>query len=204
MWNSYCGQNIVMAQRINGAINMPGQKHWSLHPRAIFEDHTYLDTKEDVTKIEEHCMAYGCFALINYDEELGCWVFHTLLTEDGLKSVKLELAERFVQKVGASKSEKELEDDIARSLAENGLTVHRQVSCVDGIADIVTNDAIYEIKEPLTRDSFFKAIGQVLIYRNALNPRLRAVIVYQTAIGNIKSIHKEAEQLGIEVLQWKK
>ena len=41
----------------------------------------------------------------------------------------------------------------------------------------MTDDCIYEIKLTLTRDALFHALGQVLVYRNEINPSADACIV---------------------------
>ncbi len=70
--------------------------------------------------------------------------------------------------------------------------------CSVGRADIVTPDAVYEIKEELSPRGLFFAIGQVLMYRQCLNPKARAVIIGRRA-GDIEPLITIANQLGVEV-----
>jgi hypothetical protein len=73
--------------------------------------------------------------------------------------------------------ESELQSLIGEGLKNQGISVQYEVACDAGIADIVTPDAIYEIKLNLNPDMLFKAIGQVLIYREQINPSAKAFIV---------------------------
>jgi len=73
--------------------------------------------------------------------------------------------------------EKRLERKFGKTLAEQGIFVQYQVRCKYGIADIVTPDAIYEVKASLSRSSMLRAIAQVLLYQKCINPSARVIIV---------------------------
>lgn len=73
--------------------------------------------------------------------------------------------------------EKRLELEFGKLLSDQGIAVKHQVKCAHGIADIVTDDAIYEIKASLSRSNIFRAASQVLLYRNCINPEAKAIIV---------------------------
>jgi hypothetical protein len=73
--------------------------------------------------------------------------------------------------------EKRLELEFGKSLSGQGIPVQHQVRCEHGIADIVTPDAIYEVKASLSRGNIYRAASQVLLYRNCINPSAKAVIV---------------------------
>jgi hypothetical protein len=73
--------------------------------------------------------------------------------------------------------EKRLELEFGKSLSDQGIPVKHQVRCEHGIADIVTSDAIYEVKASLSRGDIYRAASQVLLYRNCINPSAKAVIV---------------------------
>lgn len=87
----------------------------------------------------------------------------------------------------------------------------RNVSCSAGIADIVTDWAVVEVKSNATRESFFTAIGQVLIYRQAIGP-LKAAIVFASTqdIDALRPIAEHAASIGVgsiilhkgEVYEW--
>jgi hypothetical protein len=103
--------------------------------------------------------------------------------------------------------EKDLELAIGKSLEAQGAIVQHQVRCPSGIADIVTSDAIYEIKRELEASTIFSAIGQVLIYRQEINPQAKAYIVgyrhtSQFRAEQVEFIKSTAKSLGVEVLFW--
>ena len=90
---------------------------------------------------------------------------------------------------------------LATHLTEQGERVTLQVGCAIGIADLVTDRAVYEIKYWLTRTHFVTALGQVLLYREAINPALRAVIVGFSVVNvPLGDLVEYAQQLGVEVL----
>lgn len=96
--------------------------------------------------------------------------------------------------------ERSIENAYASILAHRGHKVQRQVRCSNGIADIVTDTAIYEIKLRLTRESLFQAVGQVLLYRQAIDPTLEAHIVGQD--GGVAELVGPLKELGITVTFW--
>lgn len=103
-----------------------------------------------------------------------------------------------------SEIEKSIEDALANDLRNQGFTVRQQVYCANGRADIVTDEAIYEIKAFLTRDCIFKAIGQLFSYQICINPVARLFIV-GCQPGNRDGQKVEtnlATSLGIEVIVW--
>lgn len=96
--------------------------------------------------------------------------------------------------------ERSIENAYVGLLAHRGHRVGRQVRCANGIADIVTDTAIYEVKLRLTRESLFQAVGQVLLYRQAINPTLEAHIVGQD--GGVADLVEPLKALGISVTFW--
>src|SRR5262245_22531388 len=68
---------------------------------------------------------------------------------------------------------------IAEALRANGLRVEEQVACTAGVADIAAADrsVIYEVKHRLTRKALQQATGQLMLYRQAINPAARAVVI---------------------------
>lgn len=95
--------------------------------------------------------------------------------------------------------EKGLENEIVQSLNGNCDT---QVHCFAGIADIVTNTSIIEAKYCLDRATLFSAIGQVLIYRQAINPTLMPIVIGYRSSQNIFGIVQAAESMGVQVIFW--
>ena len=96
--------------------------------------------------------------------------------------------------------ENTLEREFSAYLRSLGLDVRTQVRCDAGTADIVTEKGIYELKYRLDRSSFFQGVGQVLLYRQSINPQASPVLVCRTSI--VPELHRVAKRLGVEVLVW--
>lgn len=73
---------------------------------------------------------------------------------------------------------KSFEDEIAEQLSQNPdmKNIRRNVKCAVGIADIVCDGLIIECKVNPSRDAIFQAIGQVLMYRIAINQEAVAMV----------------------------
>ena len=97
------------------------------------------------------------------------------------------------------KSEDELERFLVQRLEESGATCRRQVPCNVGIADVITETHVYEIKFRADRRELFTAIGQVLVYRQAINPRLVPVVFVDGERGELYPVAEIARQFGVEV-----
>ncbi len=98
--------------------------------------------------------------------------------------------------------EKRIELAFGKMLTDQGISVQYQVHCINGIADIVTPDVIYEIKAHLTRSTIHKAIGQVLAYRQCINPSAKVSIV-GCRHKRLTSMDIElASSLGVDVIVW--
>jgi hypothetical protein len=100
------------------------------------------------------------------------------------------------------KKEKMIEASYLQTLLTQGINARSQVSCKYGVADIVTPDAIYEIKGTLSKSSLQQAIGQVLIYRSCINPSAKAFVIGCLDGRNNVDITM-GEALGVEVIVWK-
>lgn len=153
-----------------------------LWPYSLFADMTSLGHGEfgracaDI--IDAHCAAYDTVAVID-EHANGEWFFHTLYDLPARQAFRKKISEEFndTRTRGTQKTEAAIEKEFAARLRKQGHTVQRQVLCGAGKADIVTESAVYEIKKTLRRDELFKALGQVLLYREALGNHLRPVIV---------------------------
>ncbi|MBD2681577.1 hypothetical protein H6G98_28575 [Nostoc sp. FACHB-857] len=80
------------------------------------------------------------------------------------------------------------------------IEVERQVSCQAGIADVVTRNAIYEIKLHLNKTEVFKAIGQVLLYRQCINPNCEAIIVCKSS--QVRDLYQVIKELDVQIFEW--
>lgn len=144
------------------------------HPVAVFVDHTYLGNTSEVADVINDNSPVGYVPVIDFDEEFG-FVYHTLLSPDGTKSRK-NIAERFERNGQVSRVEADIEGRLFNLLKEQGSNPVRQFHCSGGIADIVTDDAIIEVKALLDRRSVISAIGQVFTYRQCIVQSLKPFI----------------------------
>ena len=118
---------------------------------------------------------------------------------DPLIFIMLLLSTHGEKKESPNAKEKRLELEFGKSLSAQGIPVQHQVKCECGIADIVTPDAIYEIKASLSRGNIYRAASQVLLYRNCINPSAKAVIVGYPHDKEPVDI-EIANKLGIEIV----
>lgn len=97
-------------------------------------------------------------------------------------------------------AEAELEKAVVDLFSGAGSSVRRQVPCRFGRADVVTNNAIIELKDTLSRRSLYQAVGQLTLYRPQLNPSAKMVIVCLKS--KVRPLHEWAGEAGIEVFEW--
>src|SRR4051812_10099311 len=103
-----------------------------------------------------------------------------------------------------ARSEPELRALIVQALRASGIAVDEQVACSAGAADIVTvrRDVVIEVKFNLTRKQIQLACGQVLLYKEAINPNARAIVVgYATT--ETAGLISWAAAIGVEVICWR-
>lgn len=101
------------------------------------------------------------------------------------------------------RSEPEIHAALVQMLRAQGVALAPRVVCLSGELDVVTADrtVIYEIKYRLSRRALYQALGQVLLYRQCLNPAARAIIVgYATP--DTFALLPSIEALGVEVMVW--
>ncbi len=187
---------------VNEISDLMSGKRSSIPAMHWFDEFTFLGNNEDAKqRIVRDCVGQGYVPIIDYDSELG-WVFHSLNCPGGAISKK-SIALRFEIEVSQEKLEAQLESLIVEELAVRGDNPRRQVRCAAGTIDILTDNAVYEVEFQLHRSKVFEAVGQVLLYRQAVDPSLRAVIVGNWA-SNSASLIPFAEKLGVEVWIWNK
>lgn len=101
-------------------------------------------------------------------------------------------------------SEEELLRALANDLDRKGVKYDTKVKCdIIGEADLVTSDSIYELKYGPRSDSLFKAIGQALMYREAIGRPLTPRIL--CTLPNSKKVRRMielAKHLGVEIVRW--
>ncbi|HEX3051053.1 MAG TPA: hypothetical protein VHP83_10400 [Aggregatilineaceae bacterium] len=178
-------------------------------PYAMFVDITYLGygafghARKDM--IDDHCFKHDAVPCIDYSEKWG-WVFHTLyVLNPAVLAYKKHIAAEFKVELSRRdvKTEAQIERDLAARLRKHGHQVKRQVRCTAGVADIVTEEAVYEIKRSLTRDHIFSAIGQVLTYRQAINPDLHPIVIGPASTEYITDLIHLARKFGVFIVPLK-
>ena len=113
----------------------------------LFQEFSFLDEqlKNDVNR---YCLDRGWIPLSNYDPALKSWIFHSIMFGDRIW--KKPIAEKYVPiSEYRGGCEAKLERDFSAYLRSAGLDVRTQVRCAAGIADIVTDNEIYELKYKL-------------------------------------------------------
>jgi len=75
------------------------------------------------------------------------------------------------------KGEKHIELRFIEYLRSNNVNVKSQVRCKVGVADVVTNNSIFEIKRRLNFGSVRDGVAQILSYRDFINKKAKLYIV---------------------------
>lgn len=166
----------------------------------LFEEYSFLegDLKDDVKR---YCIERGYIPIIDFDRHLQKWIFHSITHGDLIwkKPIAAKYEELDDSRLGL---ESKLERDFSDYLRSQGISIQTQVRCDSGIADIVTESKIYELKHQLNRSNLFSAIGQVLLYRQSINPNAAVAIVCRISL--VPELHEVANSLGLEVIVWRK
>ena len=169
-------------------------------PMFLFHEYSFLE-EELKNDIKHYCIDRGWIPLIDYDPDMGSWIFHSIMHGDLIW--KKPIAKKYeAMDEYRGGFEAKLEREFVAHLRNLGISVRTQVRCDSGIADVVTENEIYELKHRLDRTTFFQALGQVLLYRQSINPKARAVLVSRTSI--VPELHALAKRMGIEVLLWRR
>ena len=145
--------------------------------------------------LKQRCQA------VRGDEVHGRWLEAGLL---GLHYVrKVALPEKDGASVQARRLERETEDAVYADLLGRGLTVRRQVWVASGVIDLLTPEAIYEVKTFLTRDTLFHGLGQLLAYQVELdNGAARRLILLGRETRETAALLPTLARLGVEVEAW--
>ncbi len=103
-------------------------------------------------------------------------------------------------------SGRELQDELVIHLTEQGFNCRQYVPNSVGIADIVIDNAVLELKHLPDRDALYKAVGQVVLYRGAINKNLDAKIIcsYSSniSVSVLESASLAVKQFGLELIPW--
>lgn len=102
--------------------------------------------------------------------------------------------------------EKELQDELVIHLTEQGFNVNQYVANSVGIADVVIDNAVLELKHLPDRDALYKAVGQAVLYRGAINKNLDAKIICsyydELSLLRLQSAGVALKQFGLELIPW--
>lgn len=98
-----------------------------------------------------------------------------------------------------TEAERAIQGRLVTTLRALGFAVREYVHCDIGFADVVTPEAVYEVKASLSRRTLHAALGQVLLYRASINPALRAVIAGPGRRGAAK-FRPWLQRCGVELL----
>lgn len=84
-----------------------------------------------------------------------------------------------------------------------GQMVRTQVYCGPaGFADVVTEGVIYELKDWLTRRTYYTAVGQLKGYRNYLNHDLDTAVICNGTNLTPRKLQKFETLYGVPVIVW--
>ena len=160
-------------------------EHW-------FADHTFIPD-DYVDDIWQQCVANGTLPLITRHPRFGR-VFHKLCRKGVIisKPIAKEIPLDFVRQL----TELEIEDRICDYLESKGIQFQRQVPCEIGIADIVTDSTVYEMKLSVEGSMVFMAIGQAQAYRAALGVARAAILTVRPPLRAVQI----GDLLGVAVL----
>lgn len=97
--------------------------------------------------------------------------------------------------------EKSIEMALGKLLEEQGIPVRHQVPYGNEMADLVTPNAIYEIKSSLSKNNFRRAVNQAVSFRNHIHPSVKIVIVgYQDDKDPVDFEYALSQE--VEVMLW--
>jgi hypothetical protein len=141
-------------------------------PRFLFTEFTGVD-KPFADAISAACLACDAIPLIDYDDSLDLWVFHSLVIDGQI--YKKGCAASFTIRPDTS-TERDFENKISESLNDRGIPHWRQTECLAGVADIATDNAVIEVKLNPGNSGWHTAIGQAIAYRYSLDVPLAAIV----------------------------
>lgn len=169
-------------------------------PLQIFEEYAIVSDPEFKTAIEEYCAEQDCEAFIDYLPERDEWVFHTLMDIRASLKWERKIAERFKAPNPPAKHQV-LVAEIAQQLVLQGISFSTEFPCYGGYIDLLTDDAIYEVKSLLNTQQVNMGVGQLLHYRYYIdrpNLILAGLPCYQT-----EQLKPFCQSLGISIVELK-
>ncbi len=100
-------------------------------------------------------------------------------------------------------SKQDLITQLVDSLNARGLRPRQEVRTAAGVADIVTDSAVYEVAAVLTADALRAAADHALACRDALDPKLKAVVYGGYPGSEPTAAMAEAKARGVTINFWK-
>lgn len=139
-------------------------------------------------------------------DEVHAWWVDADVRSLGMRYVRTQQAEdRERGDTQARRIEQEIEEALCLELAQAGLDAQRQVRVRCGVADVMTADAIYEVKAILSRDSLLQAVGQLFLYRaEADDAHPWRLVVVGRETRETAVLLPTLAKLGVEVELWRK
>ena len=100
-------------------------------------------------------------------------------------------------------SKRKLIEQLVEQLTKRGVNPRQEVRTAQGVADIVTDSAVYEVVALLTADTLRAATDRVVACRDALDPKLKAVVYGGNSGADPTAAMVEAKARGVTVNFWK-
>ena len=132
---------------------------------------------------------------------LGIYPFLGILPDKKIaeitkKSMRSAIKKRYKENIkpAAVYGERKLQDVFARTL----INPSENVPTASGIIDILCDNAIYELKTPLTTSASHSAVGQLLAYSNEYSDRSLFIVTDKNMLNS--STIKHIQNLGIRIL----
>lgn len=102
-----------------------------------------------------------------------------------------------------NKTKAAITDQLLAQLGDRGVKPRQEVRTAAGVADIVTDTAVYAVVPVLTEDKLRAATKHALAWRDALNPKLKAVVYGGHPGADPTAAMAEAKAQGVVVNFWK-
>jgi hypothetical protein len=173
-------------------------------PMFLFEEYGGFNDPMLVRDVSRYCIERGWIPFLDYDSDFREWVFHSITCPAQDRIWRKPIAAKFhihsIPSLSKFFGEQDLEDEFLNYLKSKTISCISQVRCKAGIADIVTAEKIYELKGVLTHSNLYKAIGQVQVYTQTINPKASMAILCH--ISSVPHLHPYANQFGIEIIEW--
>lgn len=130
-------------------------------PMWLFQEYSFFHDRDLVRDVLHYCVDRGWFPYIDHDPSMNAWVFHSISSKDRVwrKPIAVKYNLWSIPQLSSWFSETELEEEVSTYLDKTGVSYQRQVPCRVGVADIVTEAKVYELKKNLNESELFRGCG---------------------------------------------